>query len=88
MKAKRQVAITVETREKTIIHFEPGRTTIFCESCRSDTLHLAVAETAGALAVSEQSIDGMVKTHQIHSLEGTDGSLLICANSLAILTNK
>jgi hypothetical protein len=91
MKTKQQLAITVETREKTIISLGKSGRIAFCESCRSDIRHLAASEAASALAVSEEAIDQMAKEDLIHSFKLSDGALFICCNSLDLankITNK
>ena len=89
MKAKRRLEIFWETHEITTISFIQKRSaTIFCPSCRAETLTLTVAEAAAVLKFSEFAVFRLVETNQIHSIETTAGNLLVCGKSLAALAQE
>ena len=89
MKEKRRLEVFWETHEITTISFKPNHSaTIFCESCKTETLHLTVSEAASVLKFSEFAIFRFVETNQIHSIETAAGFLLVCGDSLLIKNKK
>ena len=85
MKAKKRLEIVWETHEITTISFKGNySTTVFCQSCQTETLHLTVSETVTLLQTTDREIFRLTETGEIHYLETESGSLLVCRNSLSV----
>lgn len=82
MKTTRRTKIRFEKHELTLIRLSRS-TSFFCPGCRTETAHLTIVQTAIALAISEKDVFRLADGGQIHSIETTNGQLLICADSAA-----
>lgn len=81
--------IELETHELTIIRVQRSQTiTAFCRKCEQEVLHLTIARTAAVLQISEKEVFHLSEKEKVHSLETTAGVLLVCGNSISVLSNK
>jgi hypothetical protein len=83
MKFHRRTQITFkEARERVIRIRKSTVATVFCDSCACPAIHLPVSQAASLIGLSELAIFRLVESRQLHSVENTGGTLLICRNSL------
>lgn len=82
MKRTRRTKIRLEKHEFKLVRFNQ-ETMLFCQSCKRETRHLPIAQTAKMLAVSEKAVFRLAESEKIHSTETAEGKLLICVDSAA-----
>lgn len=87
MESRRHTKVTTETHETTIIRLQRSPL-IYCESCQMNTQHLSILQAELCFSLSGQAIRRLAVKRQIHSIWGTDGSLLLCCDSIAKQLNK
>lgn len=77
MKTTKQIKIKLEKHELKVIRFGRRRS-FFCEGCQTKTQHLTVSQMSILLEISEMNVFRLAQNRQIHSLETTEGKLMIC----------
>jgi len=87
MNATGRIKIRVEKHELKIVRFG-RRQNFFCGLCRAETRHLTVSQVSVALEISEVNVFRLAETGQLHSIDRSDGKLMICAKSIAVLFQK
>jgi hypothetical protein len=81
MKRMRRTKIRFEKHELTLIRLSRNAR-LFCLICQIETSHLTVAHAAKLFGISEKTVFTLAANEQIHSIETSDGKLLICADSI------
>lgn len=84
MKTMRRTKIRFEKHELTLIRLN-RKARVFCRICRAETSHLTVSQMAKIFAISEKTVFRLAESGEFHSTETADGTLLICADSVANL---
>lgn len=79
--ATKRLKIKLEKHELKIVRFGRSRK-VFCEKCQAETQHLTIGQVANALNISEKNVFQLVESEQVHSVETTDGKLMICKAAL------
>jgi hypothetical protein len=79
----RETKILVEMLERTIVRPLPGAIPGFCRECGEEAIFLIADEAASRSRLPVREIYRRVEQAAVHFLESTDGSALICVNSLA-----
>jgi hypothetical protein len=87
MNATRRIKIRVEKRELKIVRFG-RRQNLFCGRCRAETQHFTVSQVSAVLDISEVKVFRLAESGQLHSIDRSDGKLMICAESIAVLVRK
>lgn len=87
MNATRRIKIRVEKHELKIVRFG-RRQNLFCGICRAEKQHLTVSQVSAVLGISEVSVFRLAASGQVHSTDRSDGKLMICAESMAVLVRK
>jgi hypothetical protein len=82
MKRRRRVEITIHRREVTFLHSLDTPLRLRCSECRCDVNMLSVPLAASAAGVTPRTLYRWVEAHRVHFREATDGTVLICQNSL------
>ena len=81
---KRRTEIAIEIDEvvsvKTFSNLS-GRA--WCVGCANEVLMVTPAQAAGIARISVRDINRRVEAGEVHFLETTEGSLLVCMNSLS-----
>lgn len=80
MAGKRRTVITIESHQLTVVRTRRGIEK-WCQECGKE-LPMLTPEAAAALAgVSPRAIYRSVESGQLHSIDTSDGALLICSGS-------
>lgn len=88
MKIKRKREVTVERERNITIRFGGDATEKFCEYCAAPSMFITTDEAAISCGTTSLTIFRLVETKEIHSLETTEGLLLICFASLTEFKEK
>src|SRR5438270_6773127 len=89
MKMKTRTEIRIETHEKRIIRVNRQQAqATFCKACDAKVTYLSVSRAAAVLSFSETAIFRLAESGRIHSIENSDGSLMVCGDSLLTVFNE
>lgn len=88
MKIKRRKEILVEHERNITIKFSSIAAEKFCQSCAAPSRFITTDEAALSCNTTSLTIFRLVETKKIHSLETTEGLLLICFASLLNFKEK
>lgn len=88
MAKRRTTRVFIETHECWVVRRPEQVRRAWCAGCRAEAEHLAAEQAARAAGLSLRALCRMVEAGQLHSNETTDGSLLVCVNSLLEQTSK
>ena len=85
MKAKTsRTEIKIETHEIKLIRFSTKRASRFCSKCGKDVLVLAMENAIDVMDLGLPELIRLVQSENVHLLDASDSSVLICANSLDV----
>ena len=88
MAGKSKTEITIETDRMFIIRRRSTLTQTWCAAC-SEVVKMAAPEDAANLAgMSSREIYRAVEAGKLHFIETVEGRLLVCLNSLALVSGK
>ena len=88
VRIRRRTRITAETERVVIIRRRGIETQVWCEGCR-EQVKLVTPETAATVTgLSVRAICRIVETEKVHFMEISNGSLLICLDSLLRLNEE
>ena len=83
MTKSRKTEKTVEIHEYYVFRTDSGSFPALCEKCSSGKAIMVTPEQAAAVAhVPVRTIYGWVELGLVHYREGSNGSLIVCLNSL------
>jgi hypothetical protein len=82
MKRRRRVEITIQRREITTLQSLEMALRGRCAECQSEVNLLPVPLAARGAGVSPRTIYRWVEENRVHFSESSDGTVLICENSL------
>jgi len=72
----------METYERTVIRFSQRKAVLFCEVCQETGTHFTIPEASSILSITESAIMGLAECGKVHMSAATDGSMLVCGNSI------
>ena len=79
---KTKTEITIRTDEVVILRSNRRETPISCRQCQGKTLMIKPEEAMALAHTTAREIYRWVETGQIHYTEASDGSLLLCPDSI------
>lgn len=82
MKRRKKTEIIVERDQVLVIRKLDYRALQSCAECGEQARMVSVDDAASIAGLSARAVYRHVETGQVHFSETTDGSLLICLNSL------
>lgn len=82
MGLRRRVEITIQRRELTLAQSGPPVVTEWCPACDREVRMLPIEMAAKAAVVSPRTLYRWVEQSKVHFRELSDGTVLICENSL------
>ena len=82
MKRRKKTEIIVERDQVLVIRKLDHRARRWCAECGEQVLMVSVDDAASIAGLTSRAVYRQVETGQVHFSETTDGSLLICLNSL------
>jgi len=85
---KEKTVITVETLRRTVVYSRRRTFMVRCNKCAAEVQMLAPERAAALLNTTVREIFRRVERNEIHFWEADDGGLLVCRNSLEVLTKK
>jgi len=88
MKKKEKTVITIEMRQRTLIHRNRQKIFAWCEWCAAKTLVVLPDEAAKLRGISPRAIYRQIEDGDLHFTETENDALLICNNSLSIKNKK
>lgn len=83
----KQTKITIETDSLLILRGQGSQRT-WCSTCAAKVESIAVEQTRVISNVDPSALEEWINSKEIHRLEATDGSALICLNSLLARVQK
>ena len=86
VKHKEKRVITIENYSRTRMRLRRGANIAWCDRCGAKTVMLSPNEAAAARQTTAREIFRRVETGEIHFLETEAGALLICRDSLTVLS--
>jgi hypothetical protein len=81
MKIRQRTEVRMVTHETTVVRLRNAPT--YCASCDEIAPYLSLREATLIMAISGADLIRLAENGQVHHLENSDGSLLICGNSAA-----
>ena len=81
MKAKRRTEIKIETHEVKVIRYSKGQSKRFCSKCGKQVTVLAIENAILAIELAPPELIRLVQTENVHLVDVSDSSVLICGNS-------
>jgi len=85
-RTKRSAEITVETDEIVVFKGSASPVSSYCPVCRREVSMIAPEQAARIAGVTVRKIYASVEGGNLHFVESSRGSLLICLDSLALAT--
>ena len=82
MKRRKKTEIIVERDQVLVIRKLEHRAPRWCAECGDQVRMVSVDEAASIAGVTARAVYRQVETGEAHFSETTDGSLLVCLNSL------
>ena len=82
MKRRKKTEIIVERDQVLVITRLDHRAPQACAECGEQSQMVSVDDAASIAGLSARAVYRMVETGQVHFSETTEGSLLVCLNSL------
>jgi len=80
MSGKRRTIITVESQRLTVVRSRRP-IEMWCKECDKDLLMLTPEAAAAFAGVSQRAIYRCVESGELHFIDTSDGTLLICSGS-------
>jgi hypothetical protein len=84
-RTKRSAEITVETDEIVVLKGSAGAVRLYCPACGGDVLMISPEQAARIAGVSARTVSACVESRKIHFSKTSEGLLLVCPDSLAVL---
>ena len=81
---KTQTIITIDTYQRTLIRSRRMGFVAWCDLCGRETLMLSPEQAAIMRRATERLIYRQIESGQLHAIERTNGSLLICSGSIEL----
>jgi len=75
--------VTIQTREMVIVHQAPSSKRLWCPGCRTERSFVLPEQAARIGGVSVRTIFRRVEEDRVHFLEGDEGLLRICTDSIS-----
>lgn len=85
--AKRTTVITIEQHNLTMRREAKVNAISWCQACATKRVMLTVEQAARCCSVTERAIFRLVENRIVHFDESQAGHLLICAESLRVVTD-
>jgi hypothetical protein len=83
MKAKRRrTEIRIETHEIKVVRFSKRRSSRFCGKCGKDVPVLVMENAVGVMDLAIPELDRLVQIENVHLVDVSDSSVLICGSSI------
>ena len=82
MRKRRRTTVTVELSEVLVIRKPGGSVLAWCPGCVAETVMLRPEAAAVLTGLSTRTIYRGVEAGRVHFAETSEGSLLVCLNSL------
>jgi excisionase family DNA binding protein len=82
MRRKRRTEITIETERVVVIRQRRGVGQGWCDDCAQPVTMVTAEEAAAVAGVTRRTIYRWVEAEKVHFTETSDGSPLICLNSI------
>jgi hypothetical protein len=82
MRKRSRTTITVESSEVLVIRKPGGSVHAWCPGCVTETVMLRPEAAAVLTGLSTRTIYRRVEADRVHFAETTEGSLLVCLDSL------
>jgi len=81
---KKTTIVTFESRERMTIRRSAFRMVAWCERCGADVQMVTPNEAGALFGADARAIFRGVESGEIHSIETTEGALMICVTSLPL----
>ena len=82
MRKRSRTTVTVESSEVLVIRKPGGSVLAWCPGCAVETAMIRPEAAAVLTGLSTRTIYRRVEANRVHFAETTEGSLLVCLNSL------
>jgi hypothetical protein len=76
----KRTIVTIETRQKTVVHRSSGQTVGWCDRCGAEVVMLKPNEASAFVRITAVDFFRRIEAGELHFLVTDDGLLLICRN--------
>lgn len=88
MTNRTRTQITIHTQQRIVVHQLPNSYRAWCEQCADVVVVLTPACVETVLRVTSGALEGLFESGNLHAIESSGTSPLICGNSLSKNTTE